>query len=150
MATGGRGGVEREDKKLRPRKFRKIEITDAWVNDAPLSLRRFSTSNDTGTKINNARAFARTRRNRRRRRSGKRTLASFLRACLPCKVILCILRRWRFRRRFRSRSSWSLERRGEISINRAKIRGEKGGNEQFLRGSRANALLSEMISDSKK
>lgn len=83
---GGRG---RRGKKLHPRKFRKIEITGACVNDIPLGFRE-----TTRFKINSAHEI-------RRKGCGgtvEKDLATSS-ACLPCKVILCILRS-RFRHSF--------------------------------------------------
>ena len=71
-----------QDKKLYSRKFRKIEITDACINDIPLGFRK-----STRFKINSAHEI------RRKGCEGtvEKDLATFS-ACLSCKVILCILR----------------------------------------------------------
>lgn len=78
-----------QGKKLHPQKFRKIEITGACVNDIPLGFRE-----TTRFKINSAHEIC-------RKGCGgtvEKDLATSS-ACLPCKVILCILRS-RFRHSF--------------------------------------------------
>lgn len=86
-----------QDKKLHPRKFRKIEITGACINDIPLGFRE-----STRFKINSAHEI-------RRKGCGgtvEKDLATFS-ACLSCKVILCILRSY-FRHSFVRRAILAL------------------------------------------